>query len=61
MWHPYAAYFYSLMLVLFGAMDEQCHGEAFIETSAMITMFVLFGKYLEVGGGGGGVGGFCCL
>lgn len=43
-----AAYFYSLFSVLFGAINENYHGEDFFETSAMLIMFVLLGKYLEV-------------
>ena len=43
-----AAYLYSLFVLLLGAVREEYEGDDFFETSAMLIMFVLLGKYLEV-------------
>ncbi|GBG76969.1 hypothetical protein CBR_g23299 [Chara braunii] len=42
-----AAYFYSLIALIYGIFNPSFHGTTFFETSGMLITFILFGKYLE--------------
>lgn len=43
-----AAYLYSLLSLLAKAFVPSYRGQDFLQTSAMLIMFILLGKYLEV-------------
>lgn len=43
-----ASYFFSVGTLVLELVDWRYHGRDFFETSAMLLMFILLGKYLEV-------------